>query len=86
MKIECIGEGDVLIAGDSPSGCLTPGARYRVMRYSSSNSYMQEAHGGRLYIRCMHGEHFLDGQADRDGEVEGFRLAPRLTIVRNDGG
>lgn len=59
-NIKNIKRGDKLIA-DGGFTCLKPGAKRTVF-----------IDGGKPYICCDHGHHFLDGQMDAEGYLVGL--------------
>lgn len=63
--------GDKLIA-DERFKCLTDGQECEV---KEDPSITHNWPGAKLYVECEHGEHFLDGQENDDGEVLGLSRA-----------
>jgi hypothetical protein len=80
LKLVNVGVGDILIADADCPHCTTRGNNYVVRSYQSNDAILQSLHGGKLYIRCSGGEHFLEGQVD-DDELAGFTRRPKLRVV-----
>ena len=66
IAIDSLKVGDVLVA-DAGFDCLAEGEEVTVM------SATQPARFRDLYVRCIHGEHYLDGLIKPGGVIVGFR-------------
>lgn len=77
MKPSEAQEGDTLIAREPSLSCIVRGRSYRVYAFHSHDADLETRHGGRLYVCCLVGEHFLDAEPN-DSD---FRKKVSLKLV-----